>query len=132
MKRLMVGVVLATAATLPAMACNSEMLTVVDWQAIKNEQNRFFPYVLEATVQYNGDRPYRMVHAGVMFADVLGKGIGQVNLERDQNVTPGETIIADGLVTVDERIATINRADVVTRTCVWSIVYDDGTVEKFD
>jgi hypothetical protein len=116
---------------MPAFACNSEMLTVTDWQVKKNDGNIVLPYRLEAQVTYEGDRAYRMIHAGVMFADVLGDSIGQVNLARDQDVSPGDALIADGQVTVDERMASANRNDIVYRTCVWSIVYQDGTVEKF-
>lgn len=122
---------LAFGGAIPAHACNSEMLTVRDWQAVASEGNKFFPVDLSATVEYNGPRPYRMIHAGVMLADVLGQNMGQVNLERDQGVSPGEIIEARGLVDAKERLLTINRDDVVSRTCVWSIVYVDGTKEEF-
>lgn len=115
-----------------ALACNSEMLAVQDWQASANEGNKIVPVSLSATVQYQGARSYRMIHGGVMFADVLGGNLGQVNLERDQSVAPGDVIEVDGLVGAKDRLLTINRDDVVTRTCVWSIVYEDGTVEKFE
>lgn len=114
-----------------ALACNSELLAIQDWQAVANEGNKFFPVSLSATVQYNGDRAYRMVHGGVMFADVLGGNLGQVNLERDQTVAPGDIIEVDGFVDANDRLLTISRDDVVARTCVWSIVYEDGTVEEF-
>lgn len=131
MKRFLISGALVVASAAPALACNVEMLTVLDWQATKNEPHRLLPYRLEAEVQYNGDKPYRMIHAGVMFADVLGRTVGQVNLPRDQNVAPEEYVLANGQVSVDERIATINPDDITYRTCVWSIVYEDGTVEDF-
>jgi hypothetical protein len=130
--RLVIGVLCLLATAAPAMACNSEMLTVVGWQAIKDEGNPVLPYSLSAEVKYEGHRAYRMIHAGVMFSDVLGEALGQVNLAKDQNVSPGDSITADGLVDVDKRIGTISRDDIAFRTCVWSIVYDDGTVEEFN
>ena len=122
----------AMAAATPAVACNADMLEVLDWRAVAAEEGSYFPYDLSADVRYRGDRPYRMIHGGVMFDDVLGESLGQVNLERDQDVAPGEAILVDGLVEVDERIGTVNRDDVVYRTCVWSVVYAEGTTEKFD
>jgi hypothetical protein len=123
----MIGVLASPAAA----ACNSEMLAVVDWKATKNDST-LLPYLLEATVRYEGARPYRMIHAGVMFADVLGEQLGQVNLPKDAEVSPGAVVVADAYVDADERLGVVNRDDIVYRTCVWSIVYDDGTVEKFD
>lgn len=114
-----------------ATACNQAMFTVLDWRVTENPGNRFLPYRLEVDTTYVGQRPYRMIHAGVILSDALGQSVGQVNMERDQHVKPGDNVLVDGQVDVDERLAKINRDDVVSRTCVWSIVYDDGTVEKF-
>lgn len=124
--------IFAACGALPALACNSEMLAVQDWQAAANPGNRVIPVRLEATVQYQGDQPYRMIHAGVLLSDALGGALGQVNLERDENVAPGDVVEARGFVQADERLLTINRADVKATTCVWSVVYADGTVEKFE
>lgn len=130
--KLFISATLLLGASAPAIACNSEMLEVQSWQATANEGNKFFPVDLVATVEYQGDRSYRMIHAGVVFADALGQNLGQINLERDQKVAPGDMIEVDGLVDAKDRLLTINRDDVVTRTCVWSIVYEDGTIERFD
>lgn len=130
--KLTIAAALLIGTAVPASACNSEMLVVRDWGAAANDGNKFFPVSLSANVEYKGARPYRMIHAGVMFADVLGANLGQINLERDQVVAPGDILIVDGLVDAKERLLTVNRDDVVTRTCVWSIVYDDGTIEKFE
>lgn len=130
MNRILMAMLLLGAAA-PAYACNSEMMEVIDWHAVEIS-SPFFPYRLTAEVRYEGPKPYRMIHAGVMIDDVLGQNLGQVNLARDAQVQPGDTLIADGQVTVRERLGTVNRADTVIRTCVWSIVYDDGTIEKFE
>jgi hypothetical protein len=128
--RFAIGVVLALAAAVPATACNSEILEVLDWQVEKFD-HPLLPYKLTAQVQYDGPKPYRMIHAGVIIDDVLRQNIGQVNLERDGAASPGETVEAAGQVMVRERLATINRDDTVARACVWSIVYDDGEVVEF-
>jgi hypothetical protein len=129
--KLIIAVALLIGAVVPASACNSEMLVVREWRAVANEGNKFFPVGLSASVEYTGAQPYRMIHGGVMFADVLGASLGQVNLDRDQAVAPGDILEVDGLVDAKDRLLTVNRDDVVTRTCVWSIVYDDGTVVEF-
>ncbi len=125
------AVLLSMMVSTPAFACNSDVLTVLEWTATKNENSRSLPVLLEAKVQYQGDHAFRMIHAGVMFSDVLGQSLGQVNLDRDRPAKPGETLVADGQTGAKERILTLNRDDIVYRTCVWSIVYDDGTKEEF-
>ena len=89
MKRFAIAALVVSGLAAPVMACNADMLTVTDWQATENGGDAFLPYRIEATVEYNGDRPYRMIHAGVMFADALGESLGQVNLPRDAVVQPG-------------------------------------------
>ncbi len=132
MKLILIGAMVAGLWATQANACNSDLLTVIDWKVIENKKSRVLPYLLEANVKYNGDKAYRMIHAGVIFADVLGKSLGQVNLETDENVKPGDTILANGQVTVKDRMIKVNRDDVTYRTCVWAIVYQDGTKETFD
>lgn len=131
MKLILVSAIIAAVFAGEAKACNSELLTVLEWKATDNKQNKLMPYLLEADVKYTGQKPYRMIHAGVMFSDALGQRLGQVNLQRDQNVDPGGVAKADGQVSVDGRITQINPDDVVYRTCVWSIIYQDGTKEEF-
>ncbi|MGU3575637.1 hypothetical protein ACLBWZ_08890 [Brucellaceae bacterium C25G] len=131
MRLILIGAIVAGFYVGDARACNTDLLTVLDWKVTDNKQSSLLPYLLEANVKYNGKRPYRMIHAGVMFSDVLGKKLGQVNLKRDQNVIPDGVALADGQVSVEGRIAQINRDDIVYRTCVWAIVYDDGTKETF-
>lgn len=130
--RAQLAIALVLAAASPALACNSELLRVTNWQASPNEGNRFIPVDLEAEVEYLGERSFRMVHGGVIFQDALGRSIGQVNLDRDQHAGPGDTFAVTGHVDADERLLTINRDDVRLRACVWSMVYENGEVEKFD
>ncbi len=131
MKKLWIAAGLAVAMSSTAHACNTELLSLVDWEAAENAGSALIPVTLVAKVQYNGSRPYRMIHAGVILADVLGEGLGQVNLNRDQTVSPGEVVEANGFVGAEERLLTVNRDDIVGSTCVWSIVYSDGQVEEF-
>lgn len=125
------ALVALTLVATPAMACNPEMLTVTDWQAVPNENSSALPVLLKADLRYDGDRAFRMIHAGVVFSDVLDQPLGQVNLHRDLSANPGDALVADRQTGAKKRILTINRDDITHRTCVWSIVYDDGTVEKF-
>lgn len=131
MKLLAIAAVIAAASAPAYGACNSDMLKVVDWQ-IGESRISLLPYRIEATVRYEGARPYRMIRAGVILDDALGMNMGQVNLTQDQNVAPGEEVLADGQVSVSKRLGDVAREDVVARACVWSIVYDDGTEERFD
>jgi hypothetical protein len=131
MKIVVVAAMLVAAAPPALGACNADLLKVVDWQ-IGESQISLLPYRIEATVRYEGSRPFRMIHAGVMLDDALGKNLGQVNLGEDQKAAPGDEIVVDGQVSVSKRLGAVAREDVAPRACVWSIVYDDGTVERFD
>lgn len=115
--------------TWPAVACNDQLFTVLDWRVdqVGNERSSF-----SVDVRYDGERGYRMIHAAAMFSDAIGNALVSPGLERDANVAPGdeftvtESFDSDGL-----RIATISRQDVRSRICVWNIVYDDGETQRF-
>lgn len=130
--RFVIGVALALAAAVPASACNEELFVVRGWSAEASEAGRLVRTEMNVDVRYEGDRAFRMIHAGVMFSDVLGNALVTTYLDKDGAVEPGAEIslrrVFEGR---DSRITAINRDDVVARTCVWSIVYDDGEVVEF-
>lgn len=130
--RFVIGVVLALAAAGPATACNEELLKVRGWDAVASEAGRMVRTEMDVGVRYEGERAFRMIHAGVMFSDVLGNALATTYLDKDGAVEPGAEVslhrVFEGH---DSRITALNRDDVVTRTCVWSIVYDDGEVVEF-
>lgn len=132
MKLAVVAIALVLGAA-PAYACNEGLFSVLDWQASARQDGNYVRTDASADLKYTGEAGYRMIHAAVLFSDVLGDALVTIPLDRDARIAPDSTIKASGaFVGRDSRIATINRADVVIRTCVWSIVYEDGTVEKFE
>ncbi|WP_157970139.1 hypothetical protein [Pelagibacterium sediminicola] len=123
----------ALAAVTPAMSCDTSLFDVSDWRASAREDGRHIRTDMEVDLVYRGERTYRMIHAATLFSDALGNALVSVSIERDQTVVPGEVFTSSGaFVGSDSRITSINRDDVRSRTCVWSIVYDDGTVEEFE
>lgn len=114
----------------PAAACNEQLFTVLDWRADSNSDARPRT-VVEVDLRYDGERPYRMIHAAAMFSDVIGNALVSPGLDRDADVLPADEFTISAAFQGTARISTINRDDVVSRVCVWSIVYDDGTVEEF-
>lgn len=129
-RALPLALVLACATPSLVFACNSDLLELRDWRAEKTDISAF-PFRLMATVVYRGQKSFRMIHAGVILTDALGKNVDQVNLLSDSRGLPGAELTAEAQVDVDERIATLNPDDVRSRTCVWSIVFDDGTEAEF-
>ncbi len=130
--RFVSGLAISALMTLPALACNDQFFTLEDWSATATEDGRNLRTVMTVDLNYKGERSYRMIHGAALFSDVLGNALVTVPFERDAQVEPGQTVEAKGaFIGKDSRITTINRDDVLTRTCVWSIVYDDGTVEEF-
>lgn len=117
--------------SVPAAACNEGLFTVTDWRAEVTEDNRSTRTVVNVDLRYDGKRGYRMIHAAAMFSDAIGNALASPGLERDANVRPGDGITITAAFRGAARIATIDRDDVHSRVCVWSIVYDDGTIEEF-
>ena len=117
----------------PAMACNDELFSVEDWRGTASDTGRHVRTDMDVDLRYDGDRPYRMIHAAAMFSDVIGNALVTVRVDRDRSVQPNEQLTISGAFAGEgSRITEIHRDDVVSRVCVWSIVYDDGTVEKFN
>lgn len=133
MKALALGLGIAFAATQVAHACNDELFSINDWQVKASEDGRNVRTVVGADVTYKGARVYRMIHGAVLFSDALGNALVTVPIEADANVEPGDSFAASGaFLGSTSRITSINPDDVIAETCVWSIIYDDGTVERFD
>lgn len=115
----------------PAAACNEQLFTVLDWRAdsISDARPRT---VVEVDLRYDGERPYRMILAAAMFSDVIGNALVSPGLDRDVKVNPGDEFTVSATFRDAGRNTTINRGDVRSRVCVWSIAYDDGAVEEFE
>jgi hypothetical protein len=116
--------------TLSAAGCNEELFTVTEWSI--EERDPFPP--LNVTLRYEGDRPIRMVDGHYWLADVLGARTGGGPIPRDSRLSPGDTLSTVAFQGTDDgkRLLQINPADVITSTCVRGLVYEDGTVERFE
>lgn len=130
MRAIVVAMMLATT---PAMACNEQLFEVTDWTASAAPDGNSVQTEVEIEMQFVGDRGYRMIQAGIIFEDALNNALVTVPLDRDRSRQPSEAFTQRGLFTArSSRISEINPDDVTYRTCVWSIVYDDGEVQRFD
>lgn len=130
--RFALGCALALVA-MPAMACNDQLFSVTDWRASAEESGRHIRTEVEVDLVYEGEAAYRMIHAATLFSDVMGNALVSVQIERDTAVEPNAELTSRSVfLSSTSRIASIHRDDVVSRSCVWTIVYDDGTVERFD
>lgn len=116
---------------MPAIACNSELLVFESWviEPIDDRNNR-----ITTVFRSNAEQPIRMIDASAGYVDALGGDIGSFRLNRDILVEPGgayEETKRWGPHTF-ERLLTLRPGEVSTYTCTRSVLYEDGTVERFD
>lgn len=125
----------AMMAATPAMACNTEMLTIEDgWTVEEVDSFAGFRNAGLSLIYTNaGDRAFRLIDATVQFQDALGAGIGSIQFDRDTGLAPGESAALEGTYAGDNllRLNSMNPDDIVITTCVRSVVYVDGKREEF-
>lgn len=130
MRFLLIGAISGMLAT-PAAACNDTLFSAIDWRATVDKGQNGTSTIVEVDLRYDGKHGYRMINAAAMFSDAIGNALASPRLERDASVQPGDKFTVSATFQDAIRLATIHRDDVSIRTCVWSIVYDDGTKEEF-
>lgn len=110
--------------------CNENMITMLSWNItpIDSDTNQ-----LDTSFRLNSEKPIRMIDASAGFSDSLGGRIGSFAIERDLRAAPGEEFDQTGRWGrfTFERLLEMERADVVTSTCVRGVIYADGTKEEF-
>lgn len=125
---------IASIATSSAMACDNNLLAVVDW-SVEPAVPDFDPGFskISVTYRFDGDAPIRMIDASIIFDDALGRMITLVPIDPDQTMSPGETLSASILSPNEyiKRLLTLRREDILACGHVIAVVYADGTVEKF-
>jgi len=123
--------VLALVASLwPAagLACNDTILALTGWDAVKEGNGA----TLTLTFESHAAKPFRMIDAVVWFGDVLGPEVRDgVDVQRDLHLSPKETFTQQSSYAGMARYASIKHEDVTTEVCVRSVLYDDGTIERF-
>lgn len=130
MRFLLIGVISGLLAT-PAAACNDTMFSVIDWRTTVDKGQSGTSTTVEVDVRYDGKQGYRMINAAAMLSDAIGNALVSPRFARDARVQQGDRFTVSATFQDTIRLATIHRDDVSIRTCVWSIVYDDGTKEEF-
>lgn len=125
----------------PAYAgCNETMLSVRSWEVARVGDLLALPGISEdwrvkltVEVQFNGDRPVRMIDGIVSFSDALGAPISSLVVDRDVRLSPGDLRPHTGTYRTQEfgRLLLLDRADVIVSTCVRGVIYADGTKEEF-
>lgn len=113
-------------------AGRSDIIRLDEWSAEPGDAR-----TVALTIRFTNvsDRSFRMVDGGVSFADVLGRSLGGVALPEDTALAPRQSevrefnmLAAGGM----ERLPSVSPSDVRAISCVRAVVYDDGTVERFD
>lgn len=129
------AILISLLAATPAMACNTDFISVQDWQVQNIERSGMSgPY---ATISYrlNADRSVRMIDASIRFEDALGGSMGTLSVDRDVRLSPGEVATLEGFypgASSIARIPNVDPADVQVTTCTRAVVFHDGTVQRFN
>ncbi len=124
---------LAAIIAMPAYAgpCNRDMLSVAAWsiEPIDAETNW-----LKTEIKSTSDKPIRMIDAMVSFQDALGGSIASFEMNRDASIPAGGAVEETGRWGryTFERLLNLRHDEVTTSICVKAVVYEDGTIERFD
>lgn len=130
------GVALAALMCSPAAAnefCrgSADLLTVSEWsiEPIDERANK-----LVVTTTSHMEKGTRMIDASVGFIDALGGHVGSYTMDRDAKIGSGGTYEQTGRwgQFTFERLLDLLPEDVSPYVCVRSVLYDDGTVERFE
>lgn len=118
--------------------CGSTNITVVtlsDWSArIENAAGR---EALEVRVSITNKttKAVRMIDGYSAFVDVLGRDVASTPVPKDLHISPGQTVDVEPFRLprggVFDRLATMNRADVVAAFCTRGVVFEDGEVMRY-
>jgi hypothetical protein len=88
--------------------------------------------VLALQFRSSTERPVRMIEGTVLFSDVLDRPIGEVEIDPDLHIGPvGEATQESNLPSLN-RLAVARPEDIRASVCVAAVVYEDGTVDRFD
>ncbi|PJR13972.1 hypothetical protein CEJ86_19730 [Sinorhizobium meliloti] len=78
-------------------------------------------------------KPIRIIEALVYFRDALDEDIGSLPIERDAHIPVGAlyTRLMRPAPAHFNRLINLRKQDVVSHVCVFAVLYEDGTKEKF-
>lgn len=130
MRWLLIILAMTTGAT--AQECNYGSLDVMKltgWSAAPNDDK-----TTKVTVTYKNStaKQIEIVDASVFFADAVGDIIGGIRLARESKFAPGETLtIAQDAVDL-HKVTESERQKISAYICTRTVVYVDGTKEKFE
>lgn len=127
-----VAVAACTPAATPAAAkCNATLLAVTEWSIAPVDADT---NTLTTTFRWTGKKPIRMIDASATFYDALGGRIASFGINRDQTAQPDGTFTQSDLwgLNTFERLLTLRPDEVSVKTCVRSVLFDDGTKEEFE
>lgn len=137
-KILAVGMLLATAGVAYAdcrPSGSADVLTVSDW-SVDVSPDRMGTMTAKVSVELTSVEPkaIRMAEGVIVFSDALGGYIANIDIDRDIKIPPSGAAswLAEYGGTDLDRIPTLERDQLSVVACVSSILFDDGTVEKFE
>jgi hypothetical protein len=114
---------------------SADVLTVHDW-SVEVGPDRMGMTVATVNIELENvaEQPVRMIDGTVLFEDALGGYIANITIERDLQIPPGGTAswTAEYGGTGLDRVPNLRRDEITVDACVESVLYEDGTVERFD
>lgn len=120
-----------TAAAQAPCSVGGDILQVADWsiEPIDDSTNS-----LSVTLKNTGTNNIRMVDGSVGFVDALGGQIASYKIDRDASIGAGEEYSHTGRwgPFTFERLLKLRPEEIGTWVCVRSVLYEDGTIERFN
>lgn len=109
----------------------STAIELLSWSA-QVGPGSFAPTVVDLELKNNLPKGIRMLDASIFYVDVLGRDVGRYGLDPDTKAAASSDFSQQGVYFSDTRLIEANPSDIVVTICTRQVVYDDGTVEKFD
>ncbi len=125
----------AMAAPIAAAECDAgipDLLVASEWTAVPHQMMGNPAAKVAISFTNEGRRSIRMIDASFTISTILGRTIGYpMRGPSDVKMAPGETFSFDVALPGTE-ILDNHPDDIVVTVCTRQVVYDDGTVEKFE
>ena len=117
--------------------CNYDLIGVAGWSATPtNAEHQFLEGSTRIEIRLTSAAPKitEMLEGAVELHDALDREIGRIKLDEDIRIVPGKNWVQSGSFMPSDldRLTRLRPEHVKARVCVRSVLYDDGTVERFD
>jgi len=120
----------------------SDFLSIVSWSAKEEKSNGYSLGAilnLEYSVKNVSDKAIVLVDGAITFEDKLGQRIARIQLDNDLRIQPSEIIVQKGKYDTGmsisgdpSRLASVSPNLVLAEVDLDQIMFEDGTIIKFD